>query len=698
MDRARIDVLATPRDHFRLNFYASVYHLVDHLRRNGRTLDAAFSRYPFLAAYFEASASLLPDGLSWDDTREWWQREILAWEDGPEAPHLPLRALRASGGVDFPARMALVTAGLVEEDSRFGAIFAELEGGSRTTRPSLETVAAIVAPPGSEDAAAAWSLGRVLFAGGLVDIPNRAAPRSEWVLHVTPEIWELIRGEEHPTLPSWAHYRPVAELAALSELVVPEAFAARLDKVAPLLADGRAAAVVLRGRRGAERREVIDAIAADLGMGTVAVAAAAMPDAAWPRLGPLCTALGAMPVLTYDLAPGDTAEVPALAAYTGPVGLVIGAEGGLQGEVLEHSVPLELPPVRAADRLRRWKVAFAGHPVDDILAIAERFHLPGRHLARAARSAMTIAALDGRDAVTLADVQAACGTLNRQLLDTLAARLEPEGTWDQLVVGDVTYAKLAELEARCRHRETVLDSLGPGFGAHMNSGVRALFTGSSGTGKTLAAKILGAELGMDVYRVDLAAVVNKYVGETEKNLHRVLSTAEELDVLLLIDEGDALLGSRTEVRSANDRFANLETNYLLQRLETYQGIVVVTTNASENIDPAFQRRMDVVVSFVEPAPRERWEIWQMHLPADHAVDGGFLEDVAVRSVMTGGQIRNAALHATLLAVDDGGIVRRSHVEAAVAGEYQKAGALSPFDPSGRRTPSSRARAFLEALP
>ncbi len=137
-----------------------------------------------------------------------------------------------------------------------------------------------------------------------------------------------------------------------------------------------------------------------------------------------------------------------------------------------------------------------------------------------------------------------------------------------------------------RRRRT---AAGPG------SGVRALFTGASGTGKTLAATVLGSRLGLDVYRLDLAAVVNKYIGETEKNLHRVLTTAEELDVVLLIDEGDSLLGRRTEVRNANDRYANLETNYLLQRLEHYRGIVVVTTNAADHIDPAFQRRMDVVV-------------------------------------------------------------------------------------------------------
>jgi len=157
---------------------------------------------------------------------------------------------------------------------------------------------------------------------------------------------------------------------------------------------------------------------------------------------------------------------------------------------------------------------------------------------------------------------------------------------------------------------------------------------------------------VDLYRVDLAAVVNKHIGETEKNLHRVHSRAEELDVILILDEGDALLGQRTEVKFANDRYANLETDYLVQRLENYQGIVDVTTNVWENIDDAFQRRMDVVVNFIPPQAQERWQIWQLHLPENQVVDHTYFKGVATRYDITGGQIRNAALPVTLLALDE----------------------------------------------
>lgn len=191
------------------------------------------------------------------------------------------------------------------------------------------------------------------------------------------------------------------------------------------------------------------------------------------------------------------------------------------------------------------------------------------------------------------------------------------------------------MQQRCHYREKLLDHLGPAFKNASNCGVRALFTGRSGTGKTLAARILAAELGMDIYRVDLASIVNKYIGETEKNLNKVLTRAEALDVILLLDEGDSLLGGRTEVKNANDRYANLETNYLLQRLEHYQGIILVTTNLSDNIDKAFQRRMDIVIPFLQPQMEQRRAIFQLHLPADHQIEDHFLEKAANYCNLTG---------------------------------------------------------------
>ena len=249
-----------------------------------------------------------------------------------------------------------------------------------------------------------------------------------------------------------------------------------------------------------------------------------------------------------------------------------------------------------------------GDGAEDVAQLAERFRMTGGNIRRAARLAQSYAALAGRRAISQEDAQQAARALNRQALDALAALTpalddgEQGDSWHHLAASADVLAELLTLESRCRHRERLRDVVGPALGGQLNSGVRALFTGPSGTGKTLAARVLASALGMDLYRLDLSTVVNKYIGETEKNLNQVFSHAEELDVILLLDEGDALLTQRTGVSNANDRYANLETNFLLQRIETYEGILIVTTNASERIDGAFQRRMDVLVEFRAPEP------------------------------------------------------------------------------------------------
>jgi SpoVK/Ycf46/Vps4 family AAA+-type ATPase len=218
-----------------------------------------------------------------------------------------------------------------------------------------------------------------------------------------------------------------------------------------------------------------------------------------------------------------------------------------------------------------------------------------------------------------------------------------------------------------------------------------MLSGPSGTGKTLTARALGARLDLDVYRADLAALVDKYIGETERRLDELFSRAEELDVVLLIDEGDALMTRRTDVRSSNDRYANLETDYLLQRLETFEGIVLITTNAPHLVDTAFQRRLDVTIPFDLPGPSERLRIWRQHLPAEHAVTDAALAHVATACRLTGGQIRNAAVHAALLALDGERPVDDAALTAAVERELTTAGRSSPLVvPTAEPSPYERA--------
>jgi SpoVK/Ycf46/Vps4 family AAA+-type ATPase len=261
---------------------------------------------------------------------------------------------------------------------------------------------------------------------------------------------------------------------------------------------------------------------------------------------------------------------------------------------------------------------------------------------------------------------------------TLASRLEVTGGWDHIVVPAATMAELRTLERRCRRRERLAATLPAMLAGGLGPGVRALFTGPSGTGKTLAARLLASELDKDLYRLDLSGVVDKYLGETEKNLDRVLDHVEALDVVLLIDEGDALMAKRTDVHSSNDRYANLETNYLLQRFDSFDGIVVVTTNAEQHVDSAFERRMDVVIDFVSPGALDRRRLWDAHLPAEHRVQDEVLDDVAARCALTGGQVRNVVLHASLLALEEERGVATEDLVAAVRREYVKQGAVCPL--------------------
>ena len=304
-------------------------------------------------------------------------------------------------------------------------------------------------------------------------------------------------------------------------------------------------------------------------------------------------------LLERDAAPSETVDLPPALPGGLPTFLGLGREGGIAPDRLSRAVTVEIPFPGPDLRARIWRAALGDRPVTDLPALRDRFQLPHGHIRRLAAAAAGEARLEGRDAIAPDDVRRAARQLGRQELDGLADPLEARGRWDDLVASPAATTLLQELAARARHREALPDRLSERPGR----GLRALLTGPSGAGKTLAARIFAAELGMDIHRVDLASVVSKFVGETEKNLARLLARAEALDVVLLIDEGDALLARRTEVKSSNDRFANMETDFLLQRLEFHQGVVLITTNLAESVDPAFQRRMDAVIPFARPGAK-----------------------------------------------------------------------------------------------
>jgi hypothetical protein len=259
-------------------------------------------------------------------------------------------------------------------------------------------------------------------------------------------------------------------------------------------------------------------------------------------------------------------------------------------------------------------------------------------------------------------------------LDGLAVRVRPRRTMADLVLPADQSAQLRELTARCRGRGVVYREWG--FLPLPSTGVVALFSGPSGTGKTLAAEVVAGELGLDLYKVDLSSVVSKYIGETEQNLEKIFEAASAGDLVLFFDEADALFGKRSEVSDAHDRYANIEVAYLLQRLETYDGLVVLATNLQRNIDEAFLRRISVSIDFAAPDEDHRRRIWEQAFPGGAPVDVLDFDYLARQFKITGGIIRNAALGAAFLAAEaGGGKITMETVVLALKREFQKLGRL-----------------------
>jgi hypothetical protein len=269
-----------------------------------------------------------------------------------------------------------------------------------------------------------------------------------------------------------------------------------------------------------------------------------------------------------------------------------------------------------------------------------------------------------------ADWWDACRLQVRTRLDGLAQRIETRVGWDDLVLPEEHLMTLRQMVAQVRQRVRVYEEWGFGLRDRRGLGISALFAGPSGTGKTLAAEVLANELRLDLYRIDLSAVVSKYIGETEKNLRRIFDAAEGGSAILLFDEADALFGRRSEVKDSHDRYANLEVSYLLQRMEAYQGLAILTTNMKQAIDTAFLRRIRFIVNFPFPDTAQRQRIWQRVFPP-HTPLAGLDWGKLAQLNLAGGNIRSIALNAAFLAAEAGEPVQMAHILSAARSEYAR---------------------------
>lgn len=341
------------------------------------------------------------------------------------------------------------------------------------------------------------------------------------------------------------------------------------------------------------------------------------------------------------------------------------------------TVRVELPEPLPSARLQLWRSQVDGQlPPEDVAELAARYRLDADGIQSVISAVWGQVAWRGDGVARLSDFRTAARAITAPHLDGLAHRIVPRYGWNDIVLTRDGASMLRELCARARYHEIVLERWKFGQKHARRAGVTALFAGPPGTGKTMAAEIIAGELGLELFRIDLASVVSKYIGETEKNLEQIFRDADRGDAVLLFDEADALFGKRSEVRDAHDRYANVEIAYLLQRLESYDGLAILTTNLRGNLDEAFVRRLEFALEFPLPEEPERLEIWWRALPAEAPlapdVDLRFL---ARRFRLSGGHIRNIALAAAFLAAADGGVIQMKHLVRATRREHQKLGKL-----------------------
>ncbi|RKH69613.1 ATP-binding protein [Corallococcus interemptor] len=301
--------------------------------------------------------------------------------------------------------------------------------------------------------------------------------------------------------------------------------------------------------------------------------------------------------------------------------------------------------------------------------VVSQFDLSMRSI-RAAGAEVRQVAGDADGAPAGEALWSACRLQARPGLEDLAQRIEPSAGWDDLVLPELQKTLLRQVAACVRQRVRVYETWGFAAQGSRGLGISALFSGASGTGKTMAAEVLARELGLDLFRIDLSQVVSKYIGETEKNLRRVFEAAQEGGAILLFDEADALFGKRTEVKDSHDRYANIEVSYLLQQMEAYSGLAILTTNMKDALDTAFLRRLRFVVQFPFPDSAQRAEIWRRMFPPSAPTESLEVARLARLSV-TGGNIRTIALNAAFLAADAGEPVRMAHLQRAVRAEFSK---------------------------
>lgn len=601
--------------------------------------------------------------------------ELAAVEQSADAAEragaaLPLRSLARSAGLrDIDVELLLIAL-IPDVDSRFERLYGYLNDDVTRRRASVGLALEIVGlSPASAAARARVSASAPLVQYGLLDVEDPERPLLSRALRVPDRVGAHLLGDDgvDPALvdllaDATAHDAPVAErLARAMQAGVGLVY---IRERARGTAASVAVAALERLSRGAVHLDLVRVVADPDPTDIVKIAIReAMLRHAGVVAGPVETLAHTAPSALRRLA---AAPVP-----------VLSYGAGSWDPLWTDAVPLltesNLPS--AEERMAIWREQLADDLAHLDPAVTSHFVLGPTQVARAAQAARSAALFAGTPA-DADDLRSGARAQNAAGLERLSHRIEPEVAWSDLVLPAQVLDSLRELAARAQHRETVLTRWRMRPGGGRGDGITALFAGDSGTGKTMSAEAIAGELGLDLYTVNLATVIDKYVGETEKNLERIFAEASGVNAVLLFDEADAIFGKRSDVRDAHDRYANIESAYLLQRMESFDGLAILATNLRANIDEAFTRRLDAIIDFPEPSEALRLELWRRCLapPAPVAADVD-MEFCARAFRLSGGNIRSIAITAGYRAAAAGQPITMADVVSAVQQEYRKLGRL-----------------------
>jgi hypothetical protein len=593
-----------------------------------------------------------------------------------DAEHQELARLVTTFRLSAIEREIVIAALAPELDERYGALLAILQHDGHARRPTVGLLSRMFgrATSNAHEVPGALASDGHLVRSGLLELSGDGAKAARRV-SIPDALLSRLLGE--PGDGPFAIQRPTA---GLSGLVLSDATRASVESALAWIRSRPPAAAVLaiEGQPGSGRDSLAAALAHELGYAALPLPAgpldaaavrAVVREAAWHHAAVIARPLDPPPAQGVLTALAREVSTPIILV------LPAGALHELPDLAERSTVAIEVGSLELGDRTRLWSRLLGERSSElDPAVLARRFRFgPGRVRAVVRAAGMWCDARSDQ-LLRASDIQRASRT-SSNISSGLATRLECPFSDDDIVLTPETRRELGLIVSWARHGAAAFATGGSGERIRAQIGLVCLFVGPPGTGKTMAAQLLARKLHLDMLRVDLSQVVDKYIGETEKNLERVFAEAEATGALLFFDEADALFGKRTEIKDAHDRYANLDTAFLLQRVERHPGIVVLATNLRANLDAAMFRRIQVIADFPMPSSGERLGIWNRHLVPAHLASDVDLAALAAKASLAGGDIRNASITAALLAAEESGPIHMRHLVIGTWRELRKLGRL-----------------------